>query len=237
MGEFTTIMARDGHEFQAWLAAAPQRPRGAVLVIQEIFGINSHIRRVTDEFAAAGYTAIAPALFDRVRRGIELGYTPQDMQQGVGYVKQLDPEATRRDLAAALAVVKHSGRAGAVGYCWGGTQAYLAAGELPLACAVVYYGKLVSYLDRKPRCPVMYHYGTEDQSIPLADVERIRAAYQDAPVYTYQGAGHGFNCEQRASYDAQAAALARTRTLEFLARQIGRGPAAAHTSAEGESEP
>ena len=237
MGEFTTIMARDGHEFQAWLAAAPQRPRGAVLVIQEIFGINSHIRRVTDEFAAAGYTAIAPALFDRVRRGIELGYTPQDMQQGVGYVKQLDPEATRRDLAAALAVVKHSGRAGAVGYCWGGTQAYLAAGELPLACAVVYYGKLVSYLDRKPRCPVMYHYGTEDQSIPLADVERIRAAYQDAPVYTYQGAGHGFNCEQRASYDAQAAALARTRTLEFLARQIGREPAAAHTSAEGESEP
>jgi len=237
MGEFTTIMARDGHEFQAWLAAAPHRPRGAVLVIQEIFGINSHIRRVTDEFAAAGYTAIAPALFDRVRRGIELGYTPQDMQQGVGYVKQLDPEATRRDLAAALAVVKHSGRAGAVGYCWGGTQAYLAAGELPLACAVVYYGKLVSYLDRKPRCPVMYHYGTEDQSIPLADVERIRAAYQDAPVYTYQGAGHGFNCEQRASYDAQAAALARTRTLEFLARQIGRGPAAAHTSAEGESEP
>jgi carboxymethylenebutenolidase len=237
MGEFTTIMARDGHEFQAWLAAAPQRPRGAVLVIQEIFGINSHIRRVTDEFAAAGYTAIAPALFDRVRRGIELGYTPQDMQQGVGYVKQLDPEATRRDLAAALAVVKHSGRAGAVGYCWGGTQAYLAACELPLACAVIYYGKLGSYLDRKPRCPVMYHYGTEDQSIPLADVERIRAAWPDAPVYTYQGAGHGFNCEQRASYDPQAAALARTRTLEFLARQIGREPAAAHTSAEGESEP
>ena len=237
MGQFTTIMARDGHEFQAWLAAAPQRPRGAVLVIQEIFGINSHIRRVTDEFAAAGYTAIAPALFDRVRRGIELGYTPQDMQQGVGYVKQLDPEATRRDLAAALAVVKHSGRAGTVGYCWGGAQAYLAACELPLACAVVYYGKVVSYLDRKPRCPVMYHYGTEDQSIPLTDVERIRAAWPDAPVYTYQGAGHGFNCEQRASYDAQAAALARTRTLEFLARQIGREPAAAHTSAEGESEP
>jgi carboxymethylenebutenolidase len=237
MGEFTTIMARDGHEFQAWLAAAPQRPRGAVLVIQEIFGINSHIRRVTDEFAAAGYTAIAPALFDRVRRGIELGYTAQDMQLGVGYVKQLDPEATRRDLAAALAVVKNSGRAGAVGYCWGGAQAYLAACELPLACAVVYYGKVTSYLDRKPRCPVMYHYGSEDQSIPLADVERIRAAWPGAPVYTYQGAGHGFNCEQRASYDPQAASLARTRTLEFLARHIVRGPADARTSAEGESEP
>jgi carboxymethylenebutenolidase len=221
MGEFTTIMARDGHEFQAWLAAAPGRPRGALLVIQEIFGVNSHIRTVTDQFAAEGYTAIAPSLFDRVRRGIELGYTPADMQEGSGYVKQLDPEATRRDLAAALAVVKHSGRAGAVGYCWGGSLAYLAAGQLPLACAVVYYGRVVSYLDQKPRCPVMYHYGTEDKSIPLADVERIRAAYPQAPVYTYDGAGHGFSCEQRASYDPQAAALARTRTLEFFARYVG----------------
>ena len=220
MGEFTTIMARDGHEFQAWIAAAPGRPRGALLVIQEIFGVNSHIRAVTDQFAAEGYTAIAPSLFDRVRRGIELGYTPADMQEGSGYVKQLDPQATQRDLAAALAVVKHSGRAGAVGSCWGGTLAYLAAGQLPLACAVVYYGRVVSHLDQKPRCPVMYHYGTEDKSIPLADVERIRAAYPQAPVYTYDGAGHGFNCEQRAAYDPQAAALARTRTLEFFARYV-----------------
>jgi carboxymethylenebutenolidase len=220
MGQFTTIMARDGHEFQAWLAAAPGRPRGALLVIQEIFGINSHIRQATDGFAAEGYTAIAPSLFDRVRRGIELGYTQPDMQEGSGYVKQLDPEATRRDLAAALAVVKHSGRAGAVGYCWGGSLAYLAAGELPLACAVVYYGRVVSYLEHKPRCPVMYHYGTEDKSVPLADVERIRAAYPAAPVYTYEGAGHGFNCEQRASYDPQAAALARMRTLEFFGRYV-----------------
>src|SRR5215472_10533737 len=123
MGELTTIMARDGHEFQAWLTAAAGRPRGAAVVIQEIFGVNGHIRATTDGFAAAGYTAIAPSLFDRVRRGIELGYTPADMQEGSGYVKRLDPEATRRDLAAALAVVKHSGRAGAVGYCWGGSQA------------------------------------------------------------------------------------------------------------------
>ena len=220
MGQFTTIMARDGHEFQAWLAAPPGRPRGALLVIQEIFGVNGHIRAVTDQFAAEGYTAIAPSLFDRVRRGIELGYTAADMQEGSGYVKQLDPEATRRDLAAALAVVKHSGRAGAVGYCWGGSLAYLAAGQLPLACAVVYYGRVVSYLDQKPRCPVMYHYGTEDKSIPLTDVERIRTAYPQAPIYTYAGAGHGFNCDQRTSYDPQAAALARTRTLEFFARYI-----------------
>jgi len=234
MGQYTTIMARDGHEFQAWLAAAPGRPRGALLVIQEIFGVNSHIRALTDQFAAEGYTAIAPSLFDRVRRGIELG--PTDLQEGMGYVKQLDPEATRRDLAAALAVVKHSGRAGAVGYCWGGLLAYLAAVEQPLACAVVYYGRVANYLDRKPRCPVMYHFGTEDRGIPLADVERIRAAYPEAPVYTYEGAGHAFNNDQRDSYQPQAAALARTRTLEFFARYVAGAKAGAPPPA-GESAP
>jgi carboxymethylenebutenolidase len=225
MGQFTTIMARDGHEFQAWLAAAPGRPRGALLVIQEIFGVNAHIRKVTDGFAAEGYTAIAPSLFDRVRRGIELGYTPKDLQEGAGYRTQLTPETTLRDLAAALAVVKHSGRAGCVGYCFGGVMAYLAACQLTLACAVVYYGKVSAYLDQKPRCPVMYHYGSEDKSIPPEDVERIRTAYPQAPVYVYPGAGHGFNCEQRDSYDPQAAALARTRTLEFFARYVVRAPA------------
>jgi carboxymethylenebutenolidase len=220
MGEFTTIMARDGHQFQAYLAAPPARARGALLVIQEIFGVNGHIRAVTDGFAAQGYTAIAPCLFDRVRRGIELGYTPADMQEGSGYMKQLTPENTLRDLAAALAVVKHSGRAGCVGYCFGGSLAYLVACRLSVACAVVYYGKLASYLAEKPRCPVMYHYGSEDKSIPPADVETIRAAHPQAPLYTYPGAGHGFNCEQRASYDPQAAALARSRTLDFFARYV-----------------
>jgi carboxymethylenebutenolidase len=233
MGQFTTIMARDGHEFQAWLAAARARPRGAVLVLPEIFGVNSQIRAVTDGFAAEGYTAIAPSLFDRVRRGIELGYTSSDMQEGMGYVKQLDPDATRRDMAAAVAVVKHSGRAAAVGYCWGGALAYVAACELPLACAVVYYGKVMSHLDRKPRCPVMYHFGSEDKSIPLADVERVRAAYPQAPVYTYDGAGHGFSNEQRDSFQPQAAALARTRTLEFLARYVAGTTGGASPPAEG----
>jgi carboxymethylenebutenolidase len=227
MGQFTTIMARDGHEFQAWLAAPPGRPRGALLVIQEIFGVNSHIRQVTDGFAAEGYTAIAPSLFDRVRRGIELGYTPADRQEGAGYRAQLTPENTLRDLAAALAVVRHSGRAGSVGYCFGGALSYLAACQLPVACAVVYYGQLASYLEQKPKCPVMYHFGSEDHSIPLADVARIQAAYPQAPVYTYAGAGHGFNCEQRDSYNPQAAALARTRTLEFVARYLAGSQAAA----------
>ncbi len=226
MGEFTTIMARDGHEFQAWLAAPSGRAHGALLVIQEIFGINAHIRALTDSFAAEGYTAIAPSLFDRVRRGIELDYTPAATQEGAGYAKQLQPENTLRDLAAALAVVRHSGRAGSVGYCFGGVQSYLAACQLPLACAVVYYGKVTGYLSQKPRCPVMYHYGTEDRSIPPADVEQIRAAYPEAPVYSYEGAGHGFNRDQSDSYNPQAAGLARTRTLEFFARYVARAAAA-----------
>ncbi|HYM41310.1 MAG TPA: dienelactone hydrolase family protein [Steroidobacteraceae bacterium] len=220
MGELTTIMARDGHEFQAWLVAADARPRGALLVIQEIFGVNAHIRSVTDGFAAAGYTAIAPALFDRVRRGIELGYSAGERQEGAGYSRQIPPETALKDVAAAAAVVRHSGRTGAVGYCWGGRLAYLAACELPLAGAVVYYGKVADCLERTPRCPMMFHYGTEDRSIPLSDVERLRAAQPAATVHVYEGAGHGFNCEQRETYDAEAAALARTRTLEFLNRCI-----------------
>jgi carboxymethylenebutenolidase len=226
MGELTTIMARDGHEFQAWLTAPPARPRGAVVVIQEIFGLNGHIRAVTDGFAAAGYTAIAPALFDRVRRGIELGYSAAELQEGAGYRKQIAAETALKDVAAAAAVVRHSGRTGVVGYCWGGSLAYLASCELPLAAAVVYYGRVAEYLERKPRCPVMYHYGSADHSIPLTDVERLRAAQPAAPLYVYEGAGHGFNCDQRDSYDPEAAALARTRTLDFLARYLaGQEPA------------
>ena len=230
MGEFTTIMARDGHEFQAWLAAPARRPRGAVLVIQEIFGVNSHIRAVTDDFAAQGFTAIAPALFDRVRRGIELGYSSTEMQEGAGYRKQIAPEKALLDLAAACAVVKHSGRAGSVGYCWGGALSYLAACRLPVACAVVYYGKVTEYLEEKPRCPVMYHFGSADQSIPPADVERVQAAYPQAPLYIYPGAGHGFNCDQRGSFEPQAATLARARTLDFLNRYVAGGAKAGEAS-------
>jgi carboxymethylenebutenolidase len=221
MGDYTTIMARDGHEFQAWLAAPPGRPRGAVVLLQEIFGVNSHIRSVAEGLAAEGYTVIAPSLFDRIRRGIQLGYSAPEVQEGVGYRSQLTPQTSLKDVAAAAAVVRNSGRVGCLGYCWGGTLAYLAAGQLPLACAVVYYGKVGAYLDQQPRCPVMFHYGSNDKSISLADVEQTRAAVP-APqnVYLYEGAAHGFNCEQRDSYNPQAAALARTRTLEFLARYL-----------------
>jgi carboxymethylenebutenolidase len=232
MGDFTTLMARDGHEFQAYLAAPPGRPRGAVVVLQEIFGVNSHIRAVTDGFAGEGYTAIAPALFDRIRRGIELGYGDADRDEARGYMQQLQPEQTSKDVAAAVAVVRHSGRVATVGYCWGGTLSYRAACELPIACAVVYYGNPRD-TSQKPKCPVMYHFGSADKSIPLEQVERLKAAQPQGIYYVYDGAGHGFNCDQRPSYDPAAAALARRRTLDFLAQRLAGED---HTGANADQE-
>ena len=230
MGEFTTLMARDGHQFQAYLAAPPAKARGSVVVIQEIFGVNAHIRAVTDGFAADGYTVIAPCMFDRIRRGIELGYSAAEVDEGRGYMQELKPEQTLKDLAAAIAVVKHAGRVATVGYCWGGAQSYRAACLLPVDCAVVYYGK-VQDAGGPPHCPVLYHFGSEDKSIPLADVARMRALHPNGIFHIYEGAGHGFNCDLRPSYDAAAAALARRRTLEFLEQRLRGddrpGPAAA----------
>ena len=225
MSEFTTIMARDGHEFRAWLAPPPGSPRGAIVVLQEIFGVNSHIRSVTDGYAAEGYVAIAPSLFDRVRKGIELGYAQSDMQEGFGYVQQLKAEETAKDIAAAIAVVKHGGRVGVVGYCWGGKMAYVSASEQQgLGCAVAYYGgSIAQSLDMKPKCPMMFHFGEQDSHIPLTDVEKIKAANPQGIFHIYAGAGHGFNCDQRASYQPQAAALARERSLAFFAQHLRRG--------------
>lgn len=221
MGEYNALMARDGHEFNAWLAGPRGTPRGAVVVLQEIFGLNSHIRAVTDGFAADGYLAIAPALFDRVRRGLELGYTAQDVEEGRGTMRQIPQEKVSLDILAAINVVKHAGRVAVVGYCWGGTQAYLAACDLPVNCAVAYYGTAIANnLDRKPKVPVLYHFGERDKSIPPEAVERVRQANPDAIIHIYP-ADHGFNCDHRKQYDAAAAKLARERTMAFFAKHLG----------------
>jgi carboxymethylenebutenolidase len=220
MGEMTTLMARDGHEFNAWLTAPAGAARGAVVIAQEIFGVNHHIRGVAEGFAAAGYLAIAPGLFDRIRRGIELGYSEKDTQEGRGYRLQIPKEKTLLDLAASINVVKHAGRVAVIGYCWGGTLAYLAACELPIACAVSYYGgQIKDHLAKSPRRPVLYHFGERDPYIPLSDVEKIRAADPDGEFHLYP-ADHGFNCDERASYDAASAKLARERTLAFLVAKL-----------------
>jgi carboxymethylenebutenolidase len=213
-------MARDGHEFNAWLAPASGTPRGAIVVAQEVFGVNRHIRRVVDGFAADGYLTIAPCLFDRIRRGIELGYSEKELQEGRGYRLQIPREKTLLDLTACVNVVRHAGRVAVIGYCWGGSLAYLSARELPIACAVSYYGgQIKDFLDKPPRRPVMYHFGELDPHIPMSDVEKIRATDPGGIFHLYP-ADHGFNCEERASYDADSARLARERTLAFLAAQM-----------------
>jgi carboxymethylenebutenolidase len=222
MGEFTTLMARDGHEFQAWLSAPAGRPRGAVIVAQEIFGVNRHIRAVTDDYAARGYVAIAPAMFDRIRRGIELDYTPAGMQEGIGYMLQSKREHAVADLSAAFATVRHAGKVGAVGYCWGGYLAWLAACELPVSCAVSYYGGPITQNlgTGTPGKPMMFHYGERDGHIPLADVDKVRAAHPNGIFHLYP-AGHGFNCNERADYDQPSAELALQRTLDFFTEHLG----------------
>jgi len=220
MGEFQTLMARDGHEFSVYLAAPRAKPRGAILVIQEVFGVNRHIRAVADGYAAEGYVAVAPALFDRVRRGVELGYSGPEIQEGVGYMLQIKREQLLRDLNATFAIVKHAGRVGIVGYCWGGTVAYIAACELGVACAVSYYGGgTAQNLDLKTRHPVMYHFGERDAHIPVETIDRIRAADPTGIFYLYP-AGHGFNCTDRPDFDPPSAALALERSLAFFAKHL-----------------
>lgn len=222
MSHFETFMARDGHPFQAYLARPSGTARGAVVVLQEIFGLSPHILAMTDGFAAAGYLALAPALFDRVRRGLVLGNAPEDLECGRGYRQQIKTSKTLLDIAAAIAVARHTGKVAVVGYCWGGTLAWLAAAELPLGAAVCYYGSgIAEHLDRTPACPTQLHFGELDASIPPAAIARIRAAYPEGHYYLYP-AVHGFNNDSRAQhYNATAAAQARERTREFLVQHIG----------------
>ncbi len=223
MGEVTTIKSGDGFELGAYLALPEGKPRGGVMVIQEIFGVNKHIREVADGYAAAGYAAMAPAIFDRAERGVELGYEGEDMQRGVGLAFQgLKMPNTLADLQACASELAAYGKVGAVGYCFGGLLAYLSACNLDgLACSVGYYGGgIAGALDQKPKVPLMLHFGDQDAHIPLTDVDKIKAANPDVPVHVYE-ADHGFNCDHRASHNAASAAVARERTLAFFATHIG----------------
>ena len=217
--EILELKAADGHRLEAFRASPKGRPRGGIVVLQEIFGLNHHIRAVAEQYAAAGYLAIAPALFDRVARKADLPYS--DAPAGMALRNQLKTEQTLLDLKAAIDAVGAAGKVGAVGYCWGGTMAYVAACHLSLAAAVVYYGGgLPQVLERTPKCPVMFHFGEQDAHIPLSDVDKVKQAYPLGHYYLYP-AGHGFNCTERASYEAASAKLALQRSLDFLHRHVG----------------
>jgi carboxymethylenebutenolidase len=223
MGERAQLRAVDGFALGVYRALPTGKPRGGIVVIQEIFGVNNHIREVCDGYAEAGYTAVAPQIFDRVERDVELGYEASDMTRGVEFARgKLKMEQTLLDLQAAVDDASRFGKVGVVGYCFGGLLAWIASSDLSdVSAGCCYYGGgIAQALDRKPKCPVMMHFGERDAHIPLSDVDKIRKAHPDVTVHVY-AADHGFNCDHRASYDAAAAKLARTRSLEFFARYVG----------------
>jgi carboxymethylenebutenolidase len=218
MGETVKLRAADGFEPSAYVARPEGAPKGALVVVQEIFGVNGHIRRVADGFAADGFLAIAPALFDRIRPDLTLGYGQDEIQEGIALKGQSSTKTALADVAAARDFVAEAGKAGVIGYCWGGFLAWVSATRLPgFAAAVSYYGGGIGTVaDEKPRCPVLMHFGEKDHAIPLADVEKVREAHPSGVEIHVYPAGHGFNCDERASYDAESARVARERTVAFL---------------------
>lgn len=222
------LTSADGLHFPAYVAQPAGQPRGAIVVLQEIFGVNSHIRSVADGYAAAGYVAIAPATFHRVQPDVQLGYTQDDIATGVALkarAEALAPPGVLQEVAAAVAYGAQFGKVGVVGYCWGGLLTWRAAGTLDgIAAAAPYYGggtTSAAEMARSPRCPVLAHFGEQDHSIPLDGALAFQQAHaQDGVQVHLYPAQHGFNCDQRGSYDAAAADLARTRTLAFFGQHL-----------------
>lgn len=217
MGQDITLTASDGFKLGAYRADPKGSPKGAIVVIQEIFGVNDHIRSLVERFASFGYHAVAPALFDRVEPGVELEYDEAGIARGRELAGAIRWEAAMRDTAAAVAHAAGTGPVGIVGYCFGGSIAWLAASELPVAAAVGYYGgQIHSLIERAPKAPTLLHFGELDHAIPLDHVQQISAAHPAVDVRVYDGAQHGFSCDARASYHALSAAIALGRTLEFF---------------------
>lgn len=221
MADWIQIKASDGHTFDCYRAMPNGTPKGGLLVIQEIFGVNSHIRGVTEHFASHGYAAYAPALYDRAEKNFEVGYTPEDIQKGRDMRGHIGWDDAVKDMAATVEALRQHGKVGAVGYCWGGSLAWLTATRIGVDASICYYGgQIAQFRSEKPKNPVMMHFGELDHAIPMDDVEAIRTEHPDIPVHIYK-AGHGFNCDQRGDYDAESAKLALQRTLDFLAKNVG----------------
>jgi carboxymethylenebutenolidase len=217
------LTAADGHQFDAYVASTGGPPHAAIVLIQEIFGVNKHIRSVANDYAAQGFLVIAPALFDRAERNLELAYEPADMTKGMNAAMKVGPEAALKDVAASIRHARSEFdkvKVGVLGYCFGGTLAWLAATRLDPDVAVGYYGgRIAQFATETPRCPVMLHFGANDQHIPVSEIRKIKNAHPDLPLFMYE-AGHGFNCDQRRDYNRAAATLARERTLDFLREHL-----------------
>ena len=224
MGQTISLTASDGVTFSAYRADPSGPPKGGVVVVQEIFGVNDHIRSVADGYAVDGYVAVAPALFDRVRAGVELGYDAEGIDVGRKIAfDDLTANQVMDDISAAADCAADGGKVGIVGYCWGGSMCYVASARLAdkIAAASGYYGgQIMPHLDERPTVPLLLHFGTEDHGIPLENVRAIEERWEHITVHIYEGANHGFNCDARASYHPEAAALAKQRTLEHFAQHL-----------------
>ena len=222
MGESVSLHASDGHKLSAYVARPGGEPVAGLVVVQEIFGVNAHIRSVADGYAADGFLAVAPAIFDRIQPGMELGYEGADLQTAMSLVPKLDFEKALADIAAALefAASTTGKKVGVIGYCFGGTMAWLSATRLHPAAAVGYYGgRIGNFASEEPTCPVMLHFGRQDAHIPPEEVDKVRTAHPAVEIAWYN-AGHAFNCDARESYNAVAARDARQRSLEFLKKHL-----------------
>lgn len=227
MGYPINLTSADNFQLSAYVAEptapANARSKAGLVIIQEIFGVNPHIRRVTDSFAAEGFLSIAPALFDRVQPGVELPYTPDAGRQGYGFVTALDQKNTIADIDAAITYLRAQPgitKIAVVGFCWGGTLAYLSNARLSVDASVSYYpGGVNFYLEEKSKAPAIFHFGEHDDHIKKDVWAEVRAALPNAPVYTYD-AGHGFNCDARESFNPKASTEAMTRTLAFLRQNL-----------------
>jgi carboxymethylenebutenolidase len=227
MSEWLKVKATDGHELSAYVARPEQEPIGALVLVQEIFGVNAHIRRVADGYAKDGFVVVAPALFDRFERGVELKYEDEDAKHAYELMNKLNPDTALLDIAAAYGVAKDTGKGiGVIGYCFGGLMSWLTAtrGETlkmqPSCCVGYYPGGIGKFAKEEPSCPVLLNFGGADTHIGPDQIEAVREAHPEVKIFIYDGAEHGFNCDARSSYNPQAAALARERTLAFLKANV-----------------
>jgi carboxymethylenebutenolidase len=221
MGETITLTASDGHQLSAWRAVPAGKPKGGIVVVQEAFGVNHHIRDVTERFAKLGYLAIAPAMFDRYERNFETGYAREDMKRVMAIFPVLNWDYTTLDLEAARTAVASAGKVGVTGFCFGGSASWVGATRLGFNAAVGYYGShIIQFVKESPKCPTILHFGSKDGLIPAETVAEIREAHPEVPVYVYD-ADHGFSCDERAAFDKVAYDAAWKRTTDFFAEHVG----------------
>ena len=216
MSEFIHALAKDGHIADAYVAKPESQAIATVVILQEIFGITDHIKDVCKQYAAHGYLAIAPALYDRIRKNIVLDYS--SVAEGKNYKMQLIDEQTIMDIEAAIALAENNSKVAIIGFCFGGALSYLASTRLNVSCVISYYGGGIveKYINQKPLCPIMYHFGALDPTIPSSEVVAIKSSHPEGVFHIYEDAGHGFNCNLRKDYHEESAKIASTKSLDFL---------------------